>query len=158
VARLFEPIILDLIKAAKVERASREPLVVVGHSLGGVLLYDILTDRDCLDRLEREAPGFKIDAWLTVGSQPGFFADLGLYPDKPKNAAGQLSKPACVNNCLNVYDFTDVFSFLCKPFFEGVDDFGYDTAVDLIHAHSAYFKRPSFYKRLELRLHGLSYL
>jgi hypothetical protein len=113
----------------------------------------MLTDPVCLERLNDEAPGFKMDAWLTVGSQPGFFADLGLYPVRTKNAAGRYDKPTCVANWLNVYDYTDVFSFLCQPFFEGVDDFGYDTAVDLIHAHSAYFKRPSFfYKRLELRL------
>jgi hypothetical protein len=157
-ARLFDPILVDLIKAAQSERAEREPFVVVGHSLGGVLLYDILTDRTCLDRLEAEAPGFKIDAWLTVGSQPGFFADLKLYGDRPKDAAGRLAKPACVANWMNVYDFTDVLSFLSAPFFADVEDFGYDTAVDLLHAHSAYFKRPSFYKRLELRLKGLGHL
>ena len=79
-ARLFEPILLDLIQAAKAKRAEREPFVVVGHSLGGVLLYDMLTDPICLGRLMDEVPGFRIDLWLTVGSQPGFFADLGLYP------------------------------------------------------------------------------
>lgn len=157
-ARLFEPILLNLIEAAQVERAPHEPFVVVGHSLGGVLLYDILTDEACLQRLRDKAPDFKIDAWLTVGSQPGFFADLGLYPDRPKNAAGRFDKPTNVTNWLNIYDFTDVFSFLCKPFFDSVDDFGYDTTVDLIHAHSAYFKRPSFYKRLQARLKSLGYL
>jgi hypothetical protein len=157
-ARLFEPILVDLIKATEADRVEREPLVVVGHSLGGVLLYDILTDETCLKHLKDEAPDFKIDAWLTVGSQPGFFTDLGLYPDRPKNANGRYDKPVSVTNWLNVYDFTDVFSFLCKPFFDGVDDFGYDTAVDLIHAHSAYFKRPSFYKRLALRLNTLGHL
>jgi len=154
-ARLFEPIVVDLIKAAKVERAPKEPFVVVGHSLGGVLLFDILTDKACLDRIGGEVPDFKIDALVTVGSQPGFFADLGLYPDQQKNAAGRFSKPGPVAEWLNVFDYTDVFSFLCKPFFEGVDDFGYDTKVDLLRAHSAYFKRPSFYKRLQIRLKNL---
>lgn len=157
-ARLFEPIIVDLIKAGKAPRAPKEPFVVIGHSLGGVLLYDALTDPVCLARLNAEVPGFKIDCWLTVGSQPGFFADLGLYLNLQKNGAGRFDKPACVTSWLNVYDFTDVFSFLCKPFFDGVDDFGYDTAIDLLHAHSAYFKRASFYKRLELRLKGLGHL
>jgi hypothetical protein len=156
-ARLFEPILVDLIKGAKAERKEREPFVVVGHSLGGVLLYDILTDPACLNRIKAEAPGFEIDVWLTVGSQPGFFSDLALLPELPKNPAGLLEKPNCVKNWLNVYDYTDVFSFLCKPFFEGVDDFGYDTRVDLLHAHSSYFRSPSFYKRLELRLRKLGY-
>jgi hypothetical protein len=67
-----------------------------------------------------------------------------------------LKRPDSVTHWLNVYDYTDVFSFLCAPFFEGVLDFGYDTKIDLFEAHSAYFKRPSFYKRLEIRLreHG----
>ena len=155
-ARLFEPILIDLVKAAKDKRAADEPFVVVGHSLGGVLLFDILTDETCLSRLRKEVPDFKIDALVTVGSQPGFFADLGLYPDQSKNSSGRFERPGSVENWFNVYDYTDVFSFLCKPFFEGVDDFGYDTKVDLLQAHSAYFKRPSFYKRLQARLKTLS--
>ena len=156
--RLFAPILDDLIAAAAAARATREPFVVIGHSLGGVLLYDLLTDRACLARIEAEAPGFAIDLWLTVGSQPGFFADLGLYAGKPRTASGLLARPSPVRAWHNVYDFTDVFSFLCAPFFEDVADFGYDTRVDLIHAHSGYFKRPSFYKRLQLRLRDLGHL
>ena len=139
--RLFAPIIADLIKAAKIPRQPKEPFVVVGHSLGGVLLYDILTDPPSLQQITAEVPEFRIDLWLTVGSQPGFFADLGLYSDKPRPTA-KLKRPDCVSNWLNVYDFTDVFSFLCAPFFDGVDDFGYDTKIDLFEAHSAYFLRP----------------
>jgi hypothetical protein len=69
-ARLFEPIIVDLIRAANAMRASDEPFVVVGHSLGGVLLYDLLTDAACLARLNAEVPNFHIDCWLT-GWLPG---------------------------------------------------------------------------------------
>jgi hypothetical protein len=154
-ARLFEPILKDLVLAAKDARAQREPFVVIGHSLGGVLLYDILTDPVSLARLEAEEPGFKIDALLTVGSQPGFFADMKMYGDR--NGA-RLPRPRPVQVWMNVFDYTDVFSFLCQPIFFDVEDFGYDTSVDLFHAHSAYFKKPSFYKRLELRLKSLGYL
>ncbi|WP_439366200.1 hypothetical protein ACNJYD_10080 [Bradyrhizobium sp. DASA03005] len=147
--RIFEPILKDLIAAANVKKNENEPLVVIGHSLGGVLLYDILTDDQCLKRLSDEAPKFKIDALLTVGSQPGFFADLKLYGDR---GAALLPRPKSVSRWMNVYDFTDVFSFLCEPVFADVEDFGYDTSVDLLHAHSAYFQKPSFYKRLQLRL------
>jgi hypothetical protein len=83
------------------------------------------------------------------------FADFGLFLNRAKNSSGRYNKPLCVANWLNVYDYTDVFSFLCAPFFDDVDDFGYDTVVDLLQAHSAYFKRSSFYKRLELRLKEL---
>lgn len=154
--RLFKPIVDDLIAAFKAPRGDREPFVVVGHSLGGVLLYDILTDPACLTRLAAEAPGFKIDLLATVGSQPGFFADLQLYRGKPATG-GKLARPASVAVWYNVFDYTDVFSFLAVPAFDGVEDFGYDTAVDVLAAHTAYFKRPSFYQRLRKRLQGLGY-
>jgi hypothetical protein len=150
-ARLFEPIASALTEAAN-STDGREPFVVVGHSLGGVLLYDLLTDENCLSKIRLDAPTFRIDLLLTVGSQPGFFADLGLYPSKTKTQNGKLAAPLCAKTWFNVYDFTDALSFLCEPFFDGVTDFGYDTVVDLIEAHSAYFKRPSFYRRLRLRL------
>lgn len=156
--RIFEPIIADLVVAAKEARSTGEPLVVVGHSLGGVILYDILTDQSALNQIAVAigAP-IAIDTLFTVGSQPGFFADLGLYATRP-TATAKLAKPASVGNWMNVFDFTDVFSFLCAPMFDDVKDFGYDTVVNLLHAHSAYFQRPSFYKRMRVRLQELGAL
>ncbi|CAN7686651.1 hypothetical protein LJR234_005733 [Mesorhizobium amorphae] len=149
--RIFKPIIDALIAGAKARSGSSEPLVVVGHSLGGVLLYDILTDEKTRATIEAETGSISIDALFTVGSQAGFFADLGLYPHRPQGGA-KLPLPDGVRDWMNVYDFTDVFSFRCAPMFEGVRDFGYDTVTDLMHAHSAYFLRPSFYKRMRARL------
>jgi hypothetical protein len=154
--RLFKPILDALIAGFKAPRHDGEPFVVVGHSLGGVLLFDLLTDPFSLQRLAAEAPGFKIDVLTTVGSQPGFFADLLLYSGKAK-AGGKLAKPTMVGVWHNVYDYTDVFSFLAKPAFEGVEDFGYNSSVDLLAAHTAYFKKPSFYQRMRKRLAGLGY-
>jgi hypothetical protein len=155
--RLFKPILDDLI-AASSQAAEDEPLVVVSHSLGGVLLYDMLTDARCLQRLAEEAPNFRIDTWVTVGSQPGFFADLGMYVGRSLGPSGKLAMPGSVTGWMNVYDYTDVLSFLCAPFFDGVKDYGYDTVVDVVHAHSAYFRRPSFYKRLQVRLRESGHL
>jgi hypothetical protein len=70
--RLFAPIIADLIKAGNAPPQPKEPLVVVGHSLGGVLLYDILTDDVSLKQITDAVPNLRIDLLLTVGSQPGF--------------------------------------------------------------------------------------
>ena len=153
--RLFRPIIDDLVKGWLARRDDKEPLVVVGHSLGGVLLIDLLTDPSCIARLAAEAPGFRIDLLTTVGSQPGFFADLQLYKGKPQ-AGGRLEKPPSVSAWRNVFDYTDIFSFLTKPAFNDVADLSYDTAVDLFAAHTSYFKRPSFYQRLGRRLGELA--
>lgn len=152
-AQLFEPIIASLASAMKAQRNANEPFVVVGHSLGGVLLYDMLTDNAVRQQIEERGAGpIKIDALFTVGSQPGFFADLGLYAIGRPTSDAKLPMPEGVERWLNVFDFTDVFSFRCEPMFDRVEDFGYDTVTDLLHAHSAYFQRPSFYERMRKRL------
>jgi hypothetical protein len=151
--RIFKPIIEALIAGAKAPRSSNEPFLVVGHSLGGVILYDILTDADSVAQIQEAVGGeISIDALFTVGSQPGFFADLGLYPGGRPAAGKKLPMPNGVERWMNIFDFTDIFSFRCEHIFEGVKDFGYDTVTDLIHAHGSYFLRPSFYKRMRARL------
>lgn len=99
----------------------------------------------------------RIDALFTVGFQPGFFADLGLYPGGRPATGTKLKMPAGVADWMNVFDFTDVFSFRCEHIFEGVRNFGYHTVTDLLRAHGAYFLRPSFYKRMRARLGELGH-
>ncbi|CCJ05617.1 hypothetical protein [Methylocystis sp. SC2] len=157
-ARIFQPIFDALVEGAKAPKPGSEPFVVVGHSLGGVILYDILTDPTIRAGLEAAIGSpIQIDALFTVGSQPGFFADLGLYPGGRPAAGTKLKMAPGVGSWMNVFDFTDVFSFRCAPMFEGVRDFGYDTVTDLLHAHGAYFLRPSFYKRMRARLADLGH-
>jgi hypothetical protein len=154
--RIFEPIIEDLAAAAK-SRTNEDPLIVVAHSLGGVILYDLFSDKTAVAKIEAES-GAKlvVDAWITVGSQPSLFADMGLYAAPP--AGGLLPRPAPVVNWLNVYDYTDVLSFVCKPLFKDVDDFEFDNVTSVLGAHGAYFQRPSFYSRLRQRLKQLNLL
>lgn len=147
--RIFKPILADLAKAVAATDDGGK-LIVVGHSLGAVILYDLLTDARALNDV-RDAAGkdLRIDALVTVGAQPGLFADMGLYgnPD-----AGKLPRPPCVAEWMNVFDYTDVLSFRCEPFFDGVKDFAFDNISGALNAHSAYFQRPSFYARLKVRL------
>ncbi|HYE45618.1 MAG TPA: hypothetical protein VEA44_07575 [Caulobacter sp.] len=152
--RIFKPIVADLAEAQKQTQAG-EKLVVVAHSLGAVILYDLLTDPAALKAVETAAgKPLAIDAWVTVGAQPGLFADMGLY-DRPVDADGKLPRPACVKAWLNVYDYTDVLSFQTEPFFTGVEDFTFDNISGALEAHTAYFQRPAFYKRLRERLKAL---
>lgn len=152
-ARIFAPIQAALVAGATAPRAASEPFVVVCHSLGGVILYDLLTDVAARAEIA-EAIGapLRIDALFTVGSQPGFYADLGLYPGGRPAVGVKLPMPEGVRHWMNVFDLTDVFSFQCSQAFEGVRDFGYDTVTDLLRAHGAYFLRPSFYGRMKARL------
>lgn len=155
-SRIFAPIIKDLAEASK-RRTKADPLIVVAHSLGAVVLYDLLSDPKAIAEIDKQAGGeFVIDAWITVGAQPALFADMGLYGKKPQAAGGLRPRPARVRAWLNVYDYTDVLSFSCEPIFQGVTDYEFDNVTGLFSAHSAYFQRPSFYSRLRKRLKELN--
>lgn len=152
--RIFAPIIADLSKAAKL-RSKEDPLIVVAHSLGGVVLYDLFSDRRAVQKIEADSGAkFVVDAWITVGSQPSLFADMGLYATQA-DVNGLRPRPSPISAWLNVYDYTDVLSFCCAKVFRDVEDFEFDNVTGLFNAHSAYFQRPSFYKRLRERLKGL---
>jgi pimeloyl-ACP methyl ester carboxylesterase len=123
-------------------------LVIVGHSLGGVISYDILTHFD---------PTLEVDLFVTVGSQVALFEEMTLYkesrPDLPQNPpADRLARPANIKRWLNVLDANDIFSFRTEGVFDGVQDFKYETGFGLMEAHGGYFRRPSFYRRLGERL------
>jgi hypothetical protein len=132
----------DLNKASRVARDSGGKLIVIGHSLGGVILYDMLTDPQAgLD------PALRVDLFVTVGSQPGIFQELSLFAQDAPTAT-----KASAERWWNVFDPGDLLSFRCAPIFEGVEDFEFSSATGIIDAHTTYFKRPRFHARLYERL------
>lgn len=143
--------VLDAFKAAREQLSADDPqLIIVGHSLGGVVSYDILTYFE---------PTLEVDVFVTVGSQVALFEEMSLYkhPLLPANAPSErLARPVNIKRWLNTMDPNDVFSFRAEGVFEGVTDFKYETGYGLIQAHSGYFQRPSFYRRLGDRLADLS--
>ncbi|MBP2238696.1 hypothetical protein J2Z31_005237 [Sinorhizobium kostiense] len=124
-------------------------LVLVGHSLGGVILYDMLSDLK-----SAELPGdLRADALITVGSQPGLFQELGLFASSEGLPAKTAKKgPEAASLWLNVFDPIDVFGFCAAPMFPDAEDYSFSTITGLGAAHSAYFTRPQFYARLRRRL------
>ena len=122
-----------------------EKLIVVAHSMGGNIVYDILSHFD---------PSIKIDALITVGSQVALFKELRLYAEdkSPKVDAGVARKPDCVGTWLNVFDPLDVLGFAASGVFKGVHDFAFSTQASALDAHSTYFLRPTFHERLRERL------
>jgi hypothetical protein len=127
-------------------------LVLIGHSLGGVILYDML--RDSASGL---APGLKAKLLITVGSQPGLFEEMGLVGPAVQ-APGKVALPSTIESWWNIYDPVDLLSFRCEPMFEGVHDFEFSSATGLVDAHTTYFKRPRLYARLRERLKELKVL
>jgi len=138
----------DLRKAHSARKTGDDKLVVIAHSFGGEIIYDIATYFD---------PSIAIDCLITVGSQVGLFEEMKLYvvsrTNVPANPpAGRVVRPSSVKRWLNVFDTNDVLSYRLEPIVEEVSDYCYDTGFSSFSAHSGYFMRPSFYKRMAARL------
>jgi hypothetical protein len=105
------------------------PVVAVGHSLGGIILVDLLA--------QEQAP--LVDRLITVGSQsPLFFAIDALDRLRP----GQ-QDPLPFTPWLNIYSRNDLLSFLATGVFPGVDgitDVEVDAGVPFPESHSAYWQ------------------
>ncbi len=129
--------------------APSEPLVIVAHSLGGVISYDILS---------HFRQDLKVDLFITVGSQVAHFEEMKLYhsSDHTIGPPNRVSKPQNVSHWINVYDEVDIFAYAVDGVFDGVDlDVPYDTRTYVIKAHGAYWEQAAFYKRLRTRVDSL---
>ncbi len=123
-----------------------EPIVVISHSMGGNIFYDLLTYFD---------PSLSVDAWFSVGGQVGLFEEMKLFKVSDKNikAPHRVKIPSDrLSLWMNVVDLRDPLAFLAKPIFESVEDYEFNTGRSVLGAHSAYFSKPKFYDRICLRL------
>lgn len=143
--------IRDRVAAAIREAAAlaepSDPLVVVAHSMGGNIVYDLLTE---------ELADVQVALVITAGTQVSFFEELKLFrcsdPAVPgPGTAAKVPRPANVQRWVNVFDYSDVLGFELGAVIDGVEDFSYRTG-SLLKAHSEYFLQPSFYERLAARL------
>ena len=140
--------VIQALDEANRARTAGDPyVVVVGHSMGGNILYDVLT---------HYRPDIEIDALITVGSQVGMFEEMKIFhesdPAIPATPTDRVSKPGGTKHWLNVFDTQDILSFVTAGVFSDVEDFLYSTGTSAMGAHGSYFKRPSFHKRLNERL------
>ena len=139
-------IVTDVARALE-SAESADSRVVVAHSMGGAIVYDVLS---------YYRPDIHVQKLVTVGSQVGMFEELCLLqsgkqagcPDGPTRVA----KLDNVGEWINVFDRNDLFGFATERIFDGVKDFDYSTGKGLLAAHSSYFTMPSFYRRLADRL------
>jgi hypothetical protein len=128
-------------------RTGADPrLVVVAHSMGGNIVYDLLSHL---------RPDLACDALVTVGSQVGLFAELDLFPAvaHPRDpAVERVPALAGVGRWINVFDPDDVLAFVTAGIFAGAEDYRYSTGRGLLGAHSGYLLTPSFHHLLAGRL------
>jgi hypothetical protein len=147
------PIVQTIVNDLEAARAA-EPdgkLIVVAHSMGGNIVYDILT---------HFRPDIHVDVLATAGSQVGLFEEMKLFPANkdfiPANPRiDRVDKPANVGCWINVFDLDDILGFATEGIFRGVHDFRYATGATVLSAHSSYFVRPTFHERLRERIRGL---
>lgn len=139
--------VLGAIRKVLQEKAAGDKVILIGHSLGGVILYDLLSNAALV-----QAEGIAADALVTVGSQSGFFQELGLFDAQGATPGVHVPRPASVTKWFSVFDPIDPFGFPAKGVFSGVEDYSFNSTTGLIDAHTTYFKRPQFHARLRKRM------
>ncbi|MFE1830170.1 thioesterase domain-containing protein [Streptomyces yangpuensis] len=115
------------------------PLVIIGHSLGGVIAFEYCAQAD--DK--------SIDLLGTVGSQVGFFGEMGVLNGSVRAAHEKLSTPENVKEWRNIYDPDDALSFLAAPVFERARDIDIITGAPFPAAHSEYWNLTATYEALK---------
>jgi hypothetical protein len=143
--------VLAALAEARVNQQARggEPLVVVSHSLGGVILYDVVTH--FLPRMPEYAP-IHIDHWTSISSQIGIFEEMKLLlasdarygPDNPVPFPDR----RFLGQWWNVWDPHDFLSFSLQQIINEVDDGQFNSGLSLAGAHMACLKMSSFYALL----------
>jgi pimeloyl-ACP methyl ester carboxylesterase len=121
----------------------KKRVIVLGHSLGGIMIVDLLSRA-------REAGPLPVTKLITVGSQAPVlfkFDALGTMRLKEALPAGSPYRP-----WLNIFDRNDFLSFCASRAFpgvtDGIEDFEVESNVSFPEAHSAYFRQPSFYSKI----------
>jgi hypothetical protein len=149
------PIVKTVIEAIDAAIAAKtdhdDKLYIVAHSMGGQIVYDILTFY---------RPEIACDLLVTVGSQVGFFEELKLLKmSNPTIHAGSVPstvpRPANIARWINIFDLTDVFGFTEAGIFDGVANFEFDTETLPVLSHVMYFERPRLHERLRARIAGV---
>jgi hypothetical protein len=141
-------VILEDFDAAR-QAAPNEPLIIMGHSLGGVISMDLLSSF---------RPDIEVDLFISVGSQVAHFEEIKLY--KASNKAivkpQKAPTPANIKRWINVYDEVDIFSYSVERVYDRVNfDMRYDTETYTVKAHGAYLRQDRFYERLRARIDQL---
>lgn len=115
------------------------PVVLLGHSLGGIIALDTLIS----------GPLPEVELLITVGSQSPFLYETGALP----SLAHPDPLPGHVPPWLNLYDRRDLLGYAAEPLFPGrAHDIATDSRQPFPVAHSAYWTDPAVYRAIGERL------
>ncbi|MFD9729040.1 hypothetical protein [Streptomyces sp. NPDC059072] len=118
------------------------PTVLIGHSLGGIALVDLLALAAA-----RGEPVPGVELLVTVGSQAPFLYELGALTALEPGEKLPYGFP----RWLNVYDRQDVLAYLAAPVFPGdprISDHEVGSRQPFPACHSAYWKQNTLYERI----------
>jgi hypothetical protein len=138
---IIKRILGDISQAVK--KGKKEPIIVITHSMGGNIFYDIATTF---------APKLRVDFWFSVAGQVGQFEEMKLFLKSDPRIIGPKKVSSLqkrVARWHNIYDPGDPVAFLAEPVFASAKDHEYVTGSALMAAHSDYFKLPSFYRLIQ---------
>jgi len=141
---------LDLLaEAQKVKEESGEPIIVLTNSMGGQIMYDIVTY--FLPRLPAYSD-IHVDLWCSVASQIGLFEEMKLFlassSEYSKAAGNRVPFPdrKYLGAWWNVWDVDDIISYSVRDIIEGVDDTPFRVGQWLFKEHIGYLQEESFYQ------------
>ncbi len=125
-------------------RAVEPPVIAIGHSLGGIVLVDLLSGAD----------RFPVELLVTAGTQaPLLYALRALDRLTPDNPDVQPFTP-----WLNFYNPNDFLAFCAERVFpprEGIHDIAIEPpGIPFPAAHSAYWTQNRIYERINQALSG----
>jgi hypothetical protein len=149
---IAEFLVNELRKADAARSAEDSKLIIIGHSLGGVVAYDLLS---------HFAPDIVCDLFITAGSQVAMFEELKRFRASDPaihDPDGRVERPANISCWINTYDLTDVLGFSTKGVFKDdpkTENFEFDTDAAPIVSHGAYFDSAQFYHRLRVRTEAI---
>jgi hypothetical protein len=142
--------ILDVLHKANHEKElSGEPLVVLTNSMGGQIMYDIVTYY-----LPQSAKNkaLYVDLWCSVASQIGLFEEMKLFMassnlySKAKGNRVPFPDRNHLGTWWNVWDVDDIISYSVRDIIEGVDDMQFRVGQPLLKEHTGYLQEDSFYR------------
>jgi hypothetical protein len=113
------------------------PLVLIGHSLGGVIAFEYCA-----------RSGRPVTLLATVGSQVGMLGEMGVLEAGAPPPDGKLAVPGRIGTWVNYYEPDDVLSFLAEPVFDRVADIDIDTRAPFPISHGEYWNLPDTYVKL----------
>jgi hypothetical protein len=149
--------VLGKLKEARDQAPVEEPVVVLSHSMGGQIIYDLVTyflpRALAVDRI-------RIDFWCATASQVGLFEEMKMFLASSKNYSakqGNLTPYPSLSHLggwWNVWDPNDFISYTAKPIIAEVDDESYNSGMSVLGAHGGYLQYASFYRKFAKKLKG----